>query len=163
MMTETPRNSKDGISITNAAPEDIPVIKSMVDAAYCKYIERIGKPPAPMTADYHVLMQTHEIFLLQKPNGNIMGSIMFRSDLPSNSIEINNLVVDPLAQGLGYGRILMDYAENIAKERGHSSLTLYTNVKMYENLGLYVKLGFIETERKVEDGFERVYFRKPLY
>ncbi|KAJ5314061.1 pre-mRNA splicing factor [Penicillium atrosanguineum] len=162
-MTEPLRYSKDGISITNATPENIPVIKDMVHAAYSKYIERIGKPPAPMTADYRVLMQTHEIFLLQKPNGKVMGSIMLRSDLPSNSIEINNLVVDPLAQGLGYGRILMSYAENIAKARGHSSLTLYTNVKMYENLGLYVKLGFTEMERKVEDGFERVYFRKPLH
>lgn len=162
-MTEPPSYSKDGISINKATSEDVPVITSMVDAAYSKYIERIGKAPAPMTADYHQLMCTHEIFVLQKSNGKIMGSIMLRSDPPSDSIQINNLVVDPSAQGLGYGRVLMGYAENIAKSRGHSSLTLYTNVKMYENLGLYVKLGFFETERKVEDGFERVYFRKPLY
>lgn len=161
-MTELPRYSKDGISITEAMPENIPIIKTMVDAAYSKYIERIGKPPAPMTTDYHQLMHTHEIFVLQKSDGKIMGSIMLRSDLPSDSIEINNLVVDPSAQGLGYGRVLMGYAEDIAKSRGHSGLTLYTNVKMYENLGLYVKLGFSETERKTEDGFERVYFRKSL-
>ncbi|KAJ5677222.1 uncharacterized protein N7477_002855 [Penicillium maclennaniae] len=161
-MSEYSRYSKDDISITNATLGDIPVIEQMIHVAYSKYIQRIGKPPAPMTADYRELMQTHEIFLLHKPDGKIMGSIMLRSDPPSNSIEINNLVVDPLAQGRGYGRILVGYAENIAKARGHSSLTLYTNVKMYENLGLYVKLGFIETERKLEDGFERVYFRKQL-
>ncbi|KAJ6120465.1 hypothetical protein N7523_004745 [Penicillium sp. IBT 18751x] len=161
-MSEYSHYSKDDISITNATLGDIPVIEQMIHAAYSKYIERIGKPPAPMTADYRELMQTHEIFLLQKPDRKIMGSIMLRSDPPSNSIEINNLVVDPLTQGRGYGRILVGYAENIARARGHSSLTLYTNVKMYENLGLYVKLGFTETERRVEDGFDRVYFRKQL-
>jgi len=115
-----------------------------------------------MTADYHHLMHTHEIFVLQKSDRKIVGSIMLRSDPPSDSIEITNLVVDPSAQGFGYGRILMGYAEDIAKRRGHFSLTLYTNAKMYENLELYDKLGFVETGRKVEDGFERVYFRKEL-
>jgi len=33
---------------------------------------------------------------------------------------------------------------------------------MVENLALYAKLGFVETERRVEDGFRRVYFSKAL-
>jgi hypothetical protein len=33
---------------------------------------------------------------------------------------------------------------------------------MFENLGLYLKMGFVETGRREEDGFERVYFRKEL-
>jgi hypothetical protein len=33
---------------------------------------------------------------------------------------------------------------------------------MVENLQLYPRLGFVETERRVEDGYRRVYFRKTL-
>jgi ribosomal protein S18 acetylase RimI-like enzyme len=43
-----------------------------------------------------------------------------------------------------------------------ASYQLYTNVKMARNIGWYERLGFVETRRGVENGFERVYFRKAL-
>jgi hypothetical protein len=33
---------------------------------------------------------------------------------------------------------------------------------MHENLELYPRLGYRQTDRRVEDGFERVYFSKKL-
>ena len=33
---------------------------------------------------------------------------------------------------------------------------------MVENIHLYRKLGYVETDRRVEDGFARVFFRKPI-
>lgn len=48
------------------------------------------------------------------------------------------------------------------KNKGLSRVTLFTNVKMSENIGFYAKLGFVETGRRMEDGFERVYFYKNL-
>jgi hypothetical protein len=56
----------------------------------------------------------------------------------------------------------MRYAEDFAKCQGRNALILYTNVVMVENLALYPKMGFVETERRTEEGFERVYFRKEL-
>jgi hypothetical protein len=41
-------------------------------------------------------------------------------------------------------------------------VTLYTNEAMVENLRLYRRLGFVETDRRVEDGYRRVFFRKSL-
>ena len=41
-------------------------------------------------------------------------------------------------------------------------MSLYTNAKMTRNLDWYVKLGFVETRRIREDGFDRVYFEKTL-
>ncbi|KAJ5938142.1 acyl-CoA N-acyltransferase [Penicillium verhagenii] len=136
----------------------------MVDSAYSKYIERIGKPPAPMSANYHELIDTHDVFVLQDDKNIIVGCVILDVDQSTclHSVEIVNLAVDPAAQGRGYGRVLLDCAEHVAREKGCSALTLYTNVKMYENLGLYVKMGFVETGRRPEDGFERVYFRKEL-
>ncbi|KAK7422770.1 hypothetical protein QQZ08_009395 [Neonectria magnoliae] len=151
------------VTITRAKPGDLPAIKIIVDEAYSKYIERIGKPPAPMTTDYNELLSTHEIFVLRTDATNtIVGSIVLGTDGESDSIEIKNLVVDPAAQGRGYGRVLMNYAEELARSQGRPALTLFTNIKMYENLGLYEKMGFVETGRRTESGYERVYFRRDL-
>ncbi|KAJ6019591.1 hypothetical protein N7499_009444 [Penicillium canescens] len=144
-----------------ATIEDIQAIKSMVNSAYSKYIERIGKPPAPMTEDWEQEMETHEVMML-KDNDQTVGSIDFHVDDQTNSLKINNVVVDVGSQGRGYGYWMMKHAEIEGRERGLSSITLFTNVNMIENVRFYGKLGFIETERKMEDGFERIYFRKSL-
>ncbi|KAF5684764.1 GNAT family acetyltransferase [Fusarium denticulatum] len=159
-MPDPPFTSPD-LTLTRAQASDIPSIQSMVNAAYEKYIPRIGKPPAPMTADYTSLLTTRDIFVLQISQSPV-GALVLQHEPDSNAIKIENLVVDPSAQGRGYGKVLMRYAEDFARSRGCNALELYTNVKMFENLGLYLKMGFVETGRREEDGFERVYFRKEL-
>ncbi|KAF4472859.1 short chain dehydrogenase reductase [Fusarium albosuccineum] len=160
IMADPPFTS-DRATLARAKTEDIPAIKSIVNSAYTKYIERIGKPPAPMLADYDELLQSHDVFVLRELDSDVVvGSIMLSQ--ASDSIKINNLVVDVTAQGRGYGGVLMRYAEDFAKAKGRPALTLFTNIKMYENLSLYPKMGFDETERRTEDGYERVYFRKDL-
>lgn len=77
-------------------------------------------------------------------------------------MEINNLAIHPLSQGKGYGKLLLAFAEDVAKEKGLKSCCLYTNVKMVENIALYRKLGYQEIGRWAEDGFERVFFVKAL-
>ncbi|KAJ5951962.1 Acyl-CoA N-acyltransferase [Penicillium vulpinum] len=148
-------------TLQKATLEDIPAIKAMVDAAYSKYIERIGKPPAPMTENWVETIRAHEVLVL-RDNEQIVGSITFYEDKQTNSLKIDNVVVDPTAQSRGYGYYMIRHAEMEGRKQGLSSVTLFTNVKMFENLGYYPKLGFVETERKVEDGFERVYFYKKL-
>lgn len=145
-----------------AKPKDVPSIQVIVDAAYSKYIKRIGKPPAPMTVDYHDALKTRDIFVLRDADDKIVGSIAMYLDPASSSMKIENLVVDPTAQGRGYARRLMDCAEDIARLHGCAALTLHTNVKMYENFGIYLTMGFSETARGIEDGYERVYYRKNL-
>ncbi|KAF4436044.1 acetyltransferase [Fusarium acutatum] len=160
-MAADPPFTSPVLPVTRAQASDIPSIQSMVNAAYEKYIPRIGKPPAPMTADYASLLTTHEIFILCTTQSPV-GALILRHEPDSDAIKIENLVVDPSGQGRGYGKVLMRYAEDFARSRGCSALELYTNVKMFENLGLYLKMGFVETGRREEDGFERVYFRKEL-
>ena len=38
----------------------------------------------------------------------------------------------------------------------------YTNAAMHENLALYARIGFVETRRATEDGFDRVFMRWDL-
>lgn len=161
-MIDAPRIARPDIKIVRAMSEHVPAIQTMVDAAYSKYIERIGKPPAPMLANYYEVIQKSDAFVLQDGAQEIVGSIILVVNLNTHSVEINNLVVSPAAQGRGYGRILLRFTEDIARSQNCTVLTLYTNEKMYENVGMYIKMGFAETARRTEDGFERVYFCKKL-
>ncbi|KAK7990695.1 acyl-CoA N-acyltransferase [Apiospora arundinis] len=168
------------VEVIRATREHVPAIRAMVQAAYAKYVERIGRPPAPMLADYEKILDegVQEVWVLVLQSTSVK---TIPSSSPPNSVDeqggqslwppdshcaaamkVNNLVVDPDSQGKGYGRVLMAFAEELARSRGLDKLTLFTNVMMWENIGLYAKLGFSETGRRVEDGYERVYFEKRL-
>lgn len=147
------------VVVERATSADVPAIKPMVDAAYSPYIERLGKLPAAMTADYRKLIETRDVYVL-RANSSVVGSIMLsRSE---DSVRVSSLVVDRSVQGRGYGRVLMDHAEHVARMQGLAAVTLFTNERMHENIALYTKIGFTETGRRTEDGFNRVYFRKEL-
>ena len=75
---------------------------------------------------------------------------------------IDSIAVDPAGQGRGFGRQLLDHAERTARRHGLSAIRLYTNAAMTENLSLYRHLGFVETHRAVEQGFDRVFMRRDL-
>ena len=75
---------------------------------------------------------------------------------------LDNVAVAPEAQGQGVGRILLDFAETAARSSGFSELRLYTHQMMHENILLYARLGWTETGRYAQGGFDRVFFRKTL-
>jgi hypothetical protein len=43
-----------------------------------------------------------------------------------------------------------------------AKIDLYANAAMTENLSMYAHIGFIETHRALENGFNRVYLRLNL-
>ena len=73
-----------------------------------------------------------------------------------------NVAVEPTEQGHGHGRALVSFAERHARECGLAAVELYTNEAMAANIRLYPRLGYVETGRRVDDGYHRVYFRKTL-
>ena len=79
-----------------------------------------------------------------------------------NSLLIENIAVSPAAQGTGIGRRLMEFAEDQARARGISRMTLYTNEVMTENLAIYAHLGYRETSRAEQDVYRRVFMEKGL-
>jgi len=145
--------------IRRAVPGDVTAVTAVVEAAYAPYVPRIGREPAPMTADYASLVAGGEVWV-GETDGRVLGVLVIRE--AGDALELENVAVDPAAQGLGHGRALVSFAETRARERGLTAVELYTNEAMVENLALYAKLGFVETERRVEDGFRRVYFSKAL-
>jgi ribosomal protein S18 acetylase RimI-like enzyme len=70
--------------------------------------------------------------------------------------------VRPDRQGSGLGRRLIAFAESAARRQGHTELRLYTHATMTENIALYTRLGFRETGRGREAGYDRVFMAKRL-
>jgi hypothetical protein len=56
----------------------------------------------------------------------------------------------------------MQFAEKEASRRGYGELRLYTHVTMTENIAMYLALGWQETGRGEQAGYQRVFFRKPV-
>jgi len=58
--------------------------------------------------------------------------------------------------------VMVEYAERAASVRNLQAVELYTNEAMTENMAMYQNMGYVEIERKQQDGFARVFFRKPV-
>ena len=135
-------------------------ISECVDAAYSVYIDRMGKKPAPMLADYKELILKKLVFVVTCKEDELKGLIVL---IPrENYLLIDNLAVHPNFQRQGIGQELIEFAIAFAKEARLQEVHLYTNELMTENLMYYPKFGFIEVDRRIEDGYRRVYMSKFL-
>lgn len=149
----------DGTSIRRATAADLTEIQRLISDAYTKYIERIGRPPAPMTADYAVALEHSRVWVLESGD-TIIGALV--TEDRGDHLLLETIAVAPGAQGSGYGRLLLDRAECDAAELGLTEVWLYTNEAMTENLTFYPRHGYRETGRALQDGFRRVYFSKTV-
>ena len=146
-------------AIRPATAADVAPIRAMIERAYAPYVPRIGRQPAPMDADYAAHVADGELAVLEV-DGAIAGLVVWRAE--ADHAFVDNVAVDPARQGQGIGRRLLDFVAREAAARGLPELRLYTNAKMIENLALYPRLGWTEFDRRREDGFDRVFFRKAV-
>jgi ribosomal protein S18 acetylase RimI-like enzyme len=146
-------------SIRQARNSDCAAIMDCVQAAYAVYIERIGKKPTPMLANYPALIAEGVVYVLVEQEDVRGALVIMRQD---ESLFIENIAVTPAFQGQGLGRALMAFAEEQARREHLSEIRLYTNELMTENLRLYHHLGFEEVARASQDGYRRVFLRKHL-
>lgn len=145
--------------IREARADDAPAIKSCVEAAYGKYVDRIGGPPGPMLDDYSDIILRHQAFVAEE-NGEIVGVLVLMKQ--DGGMLLDNVAVHPSRQGQGLGALLMARAEAEAISQGFDYLDLYTHEAMFENVELYLRSGYFETERRREKGYNRIYMRKHL-
>ena len=144
--------------IRPARLEDVDAIRRLVQDAYSPYVTRLGKPPGPMLDDYARRVADGEAWVLEE--GGKLAGVVVLEETGDSALLLDNVAVAPSAQGKGFGRALVAFAEAEAHRRGHAEVRLYTNVAMTENLALYGRLGFRETHRVSEKGYERVYMAK---
>jgi ribosomal protein S18 acetylase RimI-like enzyme len=145
--------------IRPATAADTPAIAEIVNEAYRHYIARIGKPPGPMLDDYAARVSQGAVWVLEE-GAEIVAIVVL---LPApNYLLLDNIAVSPTRQGLGLGRRLLAFAEDEALRRGYREIRLYTHQTMVENQRLYSSIGYEETGRGSEAGYDRVFMRKQL-
>ncbi len=112
-----------------------------------------------MLDDYTQVILQHDVFVLEYDRSVIGVVVLIRK---GRGILLDNVAVDPAYQGQGHGRRLIECAENEARRQGFAQLDLYTHECMTEDIAMYEHLGYVETERRSERGYLRVYMQKQL-
>jgi len=142
-----------------ATAADVSAIANIVEEAYRHYIPRIGKPPGPMLDDYAARVSEGVVWVIEE--GLTVAGVIVLLPRPDYLL-LDNIAVSPARQGLGLGRRLLAFAEAEATRRGYREIRLYTHETMNENQRLYAAIGYEETGRGTEAGYERVFMRKRL-
>lgn len=146
--------------IRPARPDDRDAVEAVVHAAYSIYVDRIGKPPGPMLDNYTAQIADGSVSVVEDRTHNIAGIIVL---IPcSDHLLLDNIAVRPEYQGQGFGRVLIEFAEGEADRLGYSRIRLYTHEKMTENIDLYRRIGFVESGRGQQGGYDRVFMVKDL-
>ena len=145
--------------IRAATAADVPAIADVVDQAYRHYIARMGKPPGPMLDDYAARVLEGVVWVLEE--GSVIAGIIVLLPEP-NYLLLDNIAVSPARQGSGLGRQLLAFVEAEALRRGYREIRLYTHQTMVENQRLYASIGYEETGRGAEAGYDCVFMRKQL-
>jgi len=138
---------------------DAAAIRTLVRAAYAKWVPLINREPKPMTADYAKAVRDHVVFVLEEERHLLAVLEMIPE---SDHLLVENVAVDTSAQGRGLGRKLMAFAEAEARRRGLSEIRLYTNERFTANVRLYEAIGYTIFDREPIGTSVAVWMRKPL-
>lgn len=142
-----------------ATLDDADAVAALTRAAYASWVPLIGRDPLPMTADYRVAVQQHQIDLLH--HGDMLVALI--EMVPrADHLWLENVAVSPVHQGRGLGRALIAHAGTVARALATPDLRLLTNAAFAANLRFYQGLGFDEERREPFRGGTTVYFRKRL-
>lgn len=142
--------------IRQADASDVAAAQDVLRAAFSPFIAVIGQKPAPMRADLAAAQQAGQLWV----TADRMALMVC---LPKGAaMELDILAVAPEAQGRGLGAAMVAHAEALARGAGLLEVTLYTNAAMIGAQRLYARLGFQLVERRQQDGFDRLFYRKPL-
>jgi ribosomal protein S18 acetylase RimI-like enzyme len=158
-MTGTAPPQPGGYRLRPATGSDAAGVAALVDAAYGHYVERIGMQPGPMTDDYTAVIRDRQVTVAEH-DGAIVGVVVLT--VTNEGFLIENVAVHPSRRGTGLGRTLLQFAEAEARRAGFDAIHLYTHEQMTENLALYSRIGYVEYDRRPQDGFSLVYMRKQL-
>ena len=147
-------------TIRPALSADAVRVAAIAHAAYAPYLQRMSRKPAPMDEDYGARIAAGQTWVLEDHGGDVVGLLVLE-DHPDHLL-LDNVAVDPDRHGQGIGKRLLAFTEEEARRRGYDTVELYTNEVMVENISMYLRLGYVETGRKQDRGYDRVFFRKSL-
>ncbi len=106
-------------------------------------------PELDHLSDYYNSNQDKRIYFIAfAPEGQIIGGVgIAEFDGIDNCAELQKLYLDDSVKGKGYGKELMQIAEDWARAAGYKNLYLETHINLSVALKLYEKMGFHQVEK----------------
>ncbi|MDI3407285.1 GNAT family N-acetyltransferase [Streptomyces cavernicola] len=141
--------------IRPATTTDVAAVRAVTDAAYHRYIERIGLRPAPMDRDHAADVAAGRVFVTGDPFTGLVVLVPH-----ADHLYLESIAVHPDAHGRGVGRVLLAFVERRAVELGVPEVRLLTNALMWENQKIYARYGYEVVERRVDGPYDRIHYRK---
>lgn len=157
--SSTVRALPPGFAVRIGDATDANDVAACVHAAYARWVPIIGTKPGPMLDDYAEVLSHKQCFVVQYGT-RLVGVLVLCG--AEEGFLLENVAVHPEFVGRGVGAFLMSLAEHEARNRGYTSIYLYTHERMVENIAYYSRLQYAEYARRNERGFDRVYMRKVL-
>ncbi len=112
-----------------------------------------------MLDDYQVLINQGIVYVACQSE-EIVGVLVMKQTEQGFCIE--TIGVHPRTQGLGVGGLLLSFAEAQAKQSGYASIYLSTHKMMHESQAIYGHFGYVEFDRRIVNGYDRIFVRKQL-
>ena len=140
-----------------ATARDAGGVAECVCRAFIDYIPLIGKQPQPMLDDYQALISHHSVYVVAE-DSKVVGVLVVGETEDGFCIE--TLATHPEVQGIGIGKKLISFAENMARQRRYDSIYLTTNIHMLKSQAIYSHLGFVECGKSIVGGYQRMKMQK---
>ena len=149
--------TQDSCIIRQADLRDLYSVINCIEASFEPFISVLGQIPSALNADFKQIISNNNLYVAIIDD-KVVGTIEIIMD--NENVKIEKLSVLPDFRGNKIGNKLICYAEFLAKANKLSKVKLFTNELLDYNIKYFRNSGFIETERKTENGFKRVYFEK---
>ena len=145
--------------IRQANLEDIQSIKVCIDNAFGEYIPTLGRKPSSMNTDFRPLIREGHVFVIEIEVRIIAAMVLVKND---DHVLIRSVAVSPDFRKSGFGKQLLNFAEQKTRDAGVSEIRLYTSASLPHLIDYWAKLGFQKTECKLDAGHQRVFMSKSL-
>jgi ribosomal protein S18 acetylase RimI-like enzyme len=133
--------------IRRARLRDLGAIKQLLDATYRERVAALGLETyhERMAASLWWYILNRRIWVLDD-DGPLIGTIGLQDD--TLNLYLFAVTIWPAMQGRGLGRMLIDFAEAQARQRGLRRLQLETPEGFVDAIAFYQRLGFVEVRRQ---------------
>lgn len=138
-----------------ATPKDLAIVQKCISDSFGPYTELLGRTPIALKIDFRPLIEKNEVYLFES-SSEVVGMVVLSPQ--EDHLYLGNMAVPPQFQRKGYAKIILTYAEEIAKKKGLHEMRLFTTQEIPHLQEIYVKYGYEETHK--EDHL--IFFRKLL-
>ena len=146
-----PCGSNEGSPLLRrAVGSDLNRVVEIQFAAYARNRELLGLEPLPLLVDYQDIFTTHEVWLLETADKEVIAVLIL--ELRPDDLLIFSVSTDPEKQASGIGRHLLAATDIRARQLGRDSVRLYTGSTLQHLIGWYCRNGFtIEQIEQLDD------------